>query len=122
MSTNSVKTWLTKPSIDLAIKVIAIVSLLLGLGVGTAQYRLSHCLARYNNAQAAATAQRAEAAQSTYDAIDKVIRAIAVVQTLPVTARQAAVTTAFDTYLQSRAAADEQRKLNPNPAPPSESC
>jgi hypothetical protein len=116
------KTCLMAPTVDLAVKIIAIVSLLLGLAVGIGQYRLSTCLAHYNDAQSAATAQRADANADTNAAIDKVIRAIANASQLPVDQRQMAVAVAFQEYIKSRATADEQRKLNPNPAPPSESC
>lgn len=117
-----VAAWLDRRSTTRLLQIVALLSLIASLFVGVKQYELASCLASYNDRASTATGQRAEANASTNAAIDKMIRSIANTGLLPAAQRPTAVTMAFQTYLQSRAAADEQRKLNPLPAPPSETC
>jgi maltose-binding protein MalE len=114
--------WLDSRAVTRAFQIVALISLIASLFVGVQQYRLAGCLADYSDRASAATGQRAEANASTNDAIDKMIRTIANTGLLPKDKQPAAVAMAFQAYLQSRAAADEQRKLNPLPDPPSETC
>lgn len=115
-------TWLDSRALTRAIQIVAVASLVLSLFVGVRQYTLANCLASYSDRASAATTQRADANASTTTAIDKMIRTIANAGQLPAAQQQHAVQMAFQDYLTSRGAADEQRKLNPIPAPPSETC
>lgn len=115
-------TVLDRRSTTRILQIVAIISLIASLFVGVKQYQLASCLASYNDRASTATTQRAEANASTTAAIDKMIRTVANAGQLPATQQQHAVQMAFQDYLTSRGAADEQRKLNPLPPPPSETC
>lgn len=117
-----VAAWLDRRSTTRILQIVAIVSLIASLFVNVKQRELTSCLASYNDRASAATSARAAANETTNIAIDKVITSIANTSLLPVSQRQPAAAMAFQQYLKSRAAADEQRKLNPIPAPPSETC
>lgn len=105
------------------IAIIAFVSLVIGIGASYGQYRLSNCLADYADQYNKVAVQRSQASQASTDAIDKFVRAV-VDSTRAGTpaAKSAAFQQAYEDYLTSRAAADEQRKLNPLPEPPKERC
>ncbi len=113
---------LESPAMNNVFRVVAIISLLIGLSVGARQYRLTSCLTAYNEASNRATEQRAEAAAADRKALDDMIGAIAGARFLPPGEAGPAVSKALDGYLAARAAADQQRKSNPLPAPPSERC
>lgn len=115
--------WLDSRAVTRVIQVVAIASLLLALFVGLRQYSLADCLSRYNDDNAKSSGQRLEAAEQDRKALDDMIGAVAAARsaTSPADA-QRQVKTAFDTYLQQRAEANEQRRRNPPPPPPSERC
>lgn len=115
-------TWLDSRALTRAIQIVAVASLVLSLFVGVRQYTLANCLATYSDRASAATTQRADANAATTTAIDKFLRTLVNAQNLPQAQRQPAAEMAIQDYLTSRSAADEQRKLNPIPAPPSETC
>lgn len=113
---------LESPWVNNVFRIIAIVSLLIGLSVGARQYRLTNCLTAYNEATNKASAQRAEAATSDREALDAMIKAIADARYLPPGEAGKAVSDALDNYLAARAAGDKQRQSNPLPGPPSQTC
>lgn len=113
------KKWLESPWMNTAFRVIAVVSLLLGFGVGIRQYELTECLAEYNEASNKATAARAEAAGSDRKALDDMVKAIADAYD---SGDRTATRKALNDYLVSRARGDGQRQGNPLPAPPSQTC
>jgi hypothetical protein len=104
------------------IQIVAVFALFIGLYANYQQNRYTHCLASYNNRASAVSTQRSEALRSSTDAVDKFLQAIAHSGALPAAQRADAIRNAFETYLKARATADEQRKLNPLPEPPSETC
>ena len=114
--------WLDSRAMTRTMQAIAAVSLGVALLVGVKQVQYSHCLAQYNDRASAVATQRSEALKSTTDAVDKFIQAIAHSGSVPASQRVDAIRGAFENYLKTRAAADEQRKLNPLPDPPSETC
>ena len=114
--------WLDSPRTFRVFQMIAIASLLIGLSVGVKQYRLTTCLTAYNEATNKATAQRTEAAQADRRALDDMIKTIAGARGLPPSEAGKAVSNALDGYLAARAVADQQRKSNPLPPPPSQTC
>lgn len=114
--------WLESPWVNNAFRIIAIVSLLIGLSVGKAQYDLTQCQLAYNNATNAATALRSEAAAADRKALDDMIGTFAGARNLPPGEAGPAVVKALDDYIAARKAADEQRRSNPLPAPPSQTC
>lgn len=114
--------WLDSPRTFRVFQLIAIASLMIGLTVGVKQYNLTSCLTAYNEATNKASARRAEAATSDREALDAMIKAIADARYLPPGEAGKAVSDALDAYLESRAAGDAQRKSNPLPGPPSQTC
>lgn len=98
------------------VQVIAFMSLLLSLGIATRQYQLASCLAKYNNAAAAASGPRLAAAEEDRQAIDEMVKAV-----VHAKARGDAGA-ALHTYLATRESADRKRAKNPPPPPPSEVC
>ncbi len=113
---------LESPWMNNVFRVVAIVSLLVGLSVGARQYRLTSSMTANNVATNQASAQRAEPAGADRKALDDMIKAIADARFLPPAEAGPAVSKAMDGYLAARAAADQQRQSNPLPAPPSERC
>ncbi len=105
-----------------AFRVVAIISLVVGLSVGARQYRLTACLSSYIETSSRATAQRAEAGGADRKALDDMIKSIADARGLPPGEAGKAVSDALDDYLAARAAADGQRTSNPLPEPPSRAC
>jgi hypothetical protein len=99
---------------DRTVRIIAVLALLLSVWVGVRQWRFTQCVADYNDASNSATAARTIAADQDRQAQDQMFRAIA-----------ADPTTGLDQirqYNDLRARADEARRQNPQPAPPSQRC
>lgn len=116
------KGWLESPAIYRVFQFVAVASLLIGLSVGIRQYNLTGCLAQYNDATNKATAARTEAAAADRKALDDMVQAIVDARALSPEQAQAAVNKALTGYLVARASADGQRKGNPLPGPPSQTC
>lgn len=114
--------WLDSRAATRAVQAIAVVALLLSLFIATRQYQLAGCLANYSNAAAASSGQRIVAAEQDRQALDLMIEAVAGARSLPAEQAQQQVSAAFDTYLDARRRADEQRAKNPPPPPPSQTC
>ncbi len=114
--------WLESRWMNNTFRIVAILSLLVGLSVGKSQYDLTQCQLAYNDATNRATEQRAVAAAADRKALDDMIGAIANARFLPPGEAGPAVSKALDGYLAARAAADAQRTSNPLPAPPSQTC
>lgn len=112
--------WLDSPGVTRLLKVVAILSLLLAVGVGVQQARLTSCLAAYNEASNLSSRARTEAAEADRKAVDDMVKAIAEARRAPDPA--GAVDQALGGYLQARAFADGQRAGNPLPGPPSQTC
>lgn len=110
----SVKRWLDSPAADRLWKVMAGVALLLSLGIGVVQLRLTACQAAYAEASNASQRARAQAAEVDRQALDRVMRVVAE------NPRQGLA--AVQEYNAARAAADAQRARNPIPEPPSSNC
>lgn len=119
---SAARRWLESPWVNNTFRVIAIVSLVIGLSVSKRQYDLTQCQLAYNEATNKATSQRAEAAAADRKALDDMIGAIANARFLPPGEAGPAVSKALDGYIAARKAADQQRQSNPLPAPPSERC
>lgn len=119
---NAAKRWLESPRTYRIFQAIAIASLLIGLSVGIKQYNLTACLTAYNEASNKATEQRSEAAAADRKALDDMIGTFAGARNLPPGEAGPAVVKALDDYIAARKAADEQRRSNPLPAPPSQTC
>lgn len=108
--------WLDSPGATRVLKLVAIVSLLLGLAVGVQQAQLTACLAAYTEAANVSSKARTEAAEGDRKALDDMVKSIAGAKD------SATVKDALSTYLQARAFADGQRASNPLPGPPSQTC
>lgn len=96
------------------VQIIAVLALALSAWVGVQQWQFTQCVADYNNASNSATAARTIAADQDRQAQDEMFRAIA-----------ADPRTGLDQirqYNDLRARADEARRQNPQPAPPSQRC
>lgn len=99
---------------DRTVRVIAVLALALSVWVGVRQWQFTACVADYNDKANAATAARTIAAEQDRQAQDAMFRAIA-----------ADPKTGLDQirlYNDLRARADEGRRQNPQPAPPSQRC
>ncbi len=116
------KTWW---ALDVAVKVVAIVALLLSL-VGLWRWNeLGNCLADYADRSAAATGARADAAERDRLAQDKLWQAFADASDpgkVPPGQAGDFVRKAFAQFLSDRADANRQRAENPPPPPPAEVC
>lgn len=116
------KTWLDNPTMDRVFKVIAVLSLLASLFVGVQQYRLTACLADYNEASNANQQVRAAAAAEEREAQDAWAKALAQAVEQPPAQARPAVIAAFRTYAEARARIEGKREVMPIPAPPSQTC
>lgn len=105
---------LNSTAADMAVKVIAVVALVLSVYIGVQQVQLTQCLAEYNEASNRATAARTEAAAQDRAAQDELFRNIA---EQPRTGIEA-----LRRYNEQRDQANETRRRNPLPAPPSQRC
>lgn len=116
------KNWLDNEKVTRVCQVIAVLSLLIGLGVGVQQARLTSCLATYNDAANANQQLRAGAAGEERDALDQWIAAVDEARRLPAASARTALDIAFDDYREERARIDGKREVMPIPPPPSQSC
>ncbi|MEV4767811.1 hypothetical protein [Micromonospora humida] len=105
---------LNSSAADIAVKVIAVLALALSVFIGVQQVRLTQCLAEYNEASNRSSAARTAAAEQDRAAQDELFRSIAEEPRSGIEALRA--------YNEQRAQADERRRLNPLPAPPSQRC
>lgn len=121
-ATSRLRAWLDSFPVRFTLSVIAVLSLLVTAFNTYHNVAYARCLAGYNNRTSAVSVQRSQANQTTTDAIDVFIRTVVNNGTLPRDQQKTAFVNAYDNYLKARSAADEQRKLNPLPAPPSETC
>lgn len=112
--TARVKRALDSRTASRAVFIVAAVALVMSMWVGVKQSQFTRCVAEYNNASSVATSARQVAADQDRQAQDDMFRAIA-----------ADPKTGLDQirqYNELRARADEARRQNPQPAPPSQSC
>ncbi len=109
-----VATALDSRPADLLVKAIAIAALMLSIYIGIEQRQLTGCLAEYNEANNQVTAARYGAAEQDRAAQDAMFVAVA--------EDPRSALNAIRTYTEQRREADEQRRLNPLPAPPSQRC
>jgi hypothetical protein len=116
------KTWLDSEGVTRLFKVVAMLSLLASLFVGVQQYRLTACLATYNEASNANQQLRAQAAAEERGALDELISAIDEARSVPAGSARTALDLAFRTYAEERARIDGKREVMPIPAPPSQTC
>ncbi|MEU1810938.1 hypothetical protein [Micromonospora aurantiaca (nom. illeg.)] len=96
------------------VQFFAALALVLSVYVGVQQVRLTQCLAAYNEASNKASAARTLAAEQDRAAQDELFRQIAEQPRNGIDALRE--------YNDQRAQADEQRRRNPLPAPPSQRC
>lgn len=106
--------WLDSRTAIRIVQVMAAIALIVSVGIAVQQYRLTGCVARYNERSNESQRARAEAADSDRKALDDMLQVVAD------DPRQAIV--AIRHYNDVRARADAQRANNPIPAPPSETC
>lgn len=116
------KNWLDSEGVTRLFKVVAILSLLASLFVGVQQWRLTACLAEYNEASNANQQLRAGAAAEERAALDELISAIDEARSLPAGQGKAALDIAFDDYRETRARIEGKREVSPIPGPPSQTC
>ncbi len=105
---------LSSPAAELAVKLIAVLALMLSVFVGVQQVRFTRCLAEYNEANNRSQAARYAAAEQDRRAQDVLFRSIG--------EQPRAGIDALRTYNESREQADAARLANPLPAPPSQRC
>ncbi|MEU7609562.1 hypothetical protein [Micromonospora sp. NPDC049204] len=105
---------LDSPAVNMIVKVIAVLALALSVFVGVQQVQLTSCLAEYNEANNRSQAARYAAAEQDRQAQDELFRSIAEDPRSGIEALRQ--------YNLSRDQADEQRRANPLPAPPSQRC
>ena len=106
--------WLASRQADITGKIMAVVALLLSVFVAVQQWDMTACQARYNEASNASTRARAEAAEADRQALDQLLQVVA--------DNPDAALSAVREYNMSRRAADEQRRANPVPPSPQETC
>ncbi|WP_433793929.1 hypothetical protein [Actinoplanes sp. CA-252034] len=106
--------WLASSQADITGKVMAGVALILSVFVAVQQYDMTACQARYNEASNASTRARAEAAEADRRAIDELLQVVA--------DQPDSALGEVRRYNTARAVADEQRRRNPVPASPAETC
>ena len=106
--------WLDSPQANVAWKLMAAIALIISVFVAVQQWDMTACQARYNEASNASTRARAEAAEADRRALDDLL--------LVVADEPDAALAAVRHYNQVRAQADEQRRLNPVPPSPQETC
>lgn len=114
--------WLESETANLVFKVIAVISLVASLFVGTQQYRLTSCLAAYNEASNANTQLRSQAAADERAALDSLISSIDEARSLPAGQGKSALDIAFRDYATTRARIEGKREVAPIPGPPSQTC
>lgn len=99
---------------------VLVVAALLALGgsvvTGYQQHAYAQCQAKVNEQLIRSTSARAAAAEQDHAALDEMIRAVSVA-----TSREQS-DSALAAYRKKRDEADEERKRNPLPAPPSQTC
>ena len=116
------KAWLDSERVTRIFQVIAVVSLLIGLGVGVQQARLTNCLAEYNEMSNANTQLRGQAAAEERSALDAWIAAVDDARRQPAAGARDALDRAFDSYREARARIEGKRSVAPIPGPPSQTC
>jgi len=109
-----VKRALTSTTADMAVKIVAVVALTLSVYIGVQQRQLTQCLAEYNEASNRSQAARYAAAEQDRQAQDVLFRSIG--------EQPRAGIEALRQYNESREKANETRRANPLPAPPSQRC
>lgn len=107
-------TWFDSITATRVVKIMALTALVVSIYASVGQYRLTACVARYNERSNVSQRARAEAAETDRQAQDVLFRAIADDPRHAIDRIRA--------YNESRATADAQRASNPVPAPPSETC
>ncbi|BAL85454.1 hypothetical protein AMIS_2340 [Actinoplanes missouriensis 431] len=112
--TTAVARWLTSRPADIAWRLMAAVALLLSVMIGVRQVQMTSCQARYNESANSSTRARAEAAEADRQALDELLRVVA--------DQPDAALSEIRRYNMARAQADEQRRLNPVPPSPQETC
>lgn len=110
------KAILGHPITSRIIQLVAVLSLVVALYVGTQQISLNNCVIRYMDDNNASTKARASAADKDRIALDKMVTTI-VGATSNQTVRQA-----LNDYVKARSDANKERELNPLPGPPSSVC
>jgi hypothetical protein len=110
----AVKRWLDSPTADRVWRMVAGVALLLSLGIGAVQLRLTQCQARYAEVSNASQRARAEAAELDRQAQDVLFQQIA--------ADPRNTLQKLRIYNEQRAVANAQRAENPIPPAPSTNC
>src|SRR5262249_20231662 len=113
---SGIKAWLDSSAARRAVVIGMLIYFLWAGWLTARQSSLVPCQARYAEAQARSTAQRAAAASEDRAALDKMVDAF-VSATSPGDGR-----TALLQYQATRKAADDKRARNPFPAPPSKFC
>lgn len=108
------KHWLDSRSADRTVKVLVIVSLLLASWATISQWQLVRCQAAYAQASNKSQAARAIAATEDREALDHLVSSVV--------KDPRAGLGALRTYELVRAQADERRRSNPVPPPPSTTC
>lgn len=110
---------------DLAVRIVAMLSLLASIAFGVRYYGYTACQAAWSDKTARSAAARTEAAEADRRAQDRMWQAFAdasdPTKVPPGQARQYA-RDAFNRFLADRAEADRKRAENPAPRPPSEVC
>jgi hypothetical protein len=114
--TGRLRRWLGSTAADSLVRVLMIAILIGGIALAVKVERQSDCLTQYVEKSARGTEQRSKAAEEDRKAVDKVFDSFANAKS------GADARTALAEYLATRKAADEKRRLNPAPPPPSELC
>lgn len=114
--------WATGATADLVLRFLVVLSLVFGIYMYTGYRDLSHCVARYNDQQAANSAELRRTAESERQALDNYLFAVDALRSLPPAEARAKATQAFENFVKTRKEANETREKNPPPPPPSESC
>jgi hypothetical protein len=98
------------------IMVASLLALIVSVYTGFERAATERCQARVNDALISSQRARSDAASQDRDSIDRLVAAVA-------EARESGqVRDALAKYRSDRAAADEDRRQHPLPAPPSEVC
>ncbi|WP_328339566.1 hypothetical protein [Micromonospora sp. NBC_00421] len=105
---------LNSSAADIAVKIVAVLALGLSVFIGVQHAQLTQCVADYNDASNRSQAARYAAAEQDRQAQDELFRSIA--------GDPRSGIEALRRYNEQRAQADEQRRQNPLPAPPSQRC
>lgn len=113
---------LDAPGTTRAMKVVAVVSLVLSLFVGVRQYELTDCLARYAEASNRSTAARADVAESDRQATREIFTAFASAASATPAEAKLKIQVALARWQAQQEASDLRRQQNPLPGPPSAAC